>query len=338
MTVQFDEDMVIKSRKEEFLSNEVNKQKFINLLSEKLEAAGCCTRHAREDADLLIVMTTVEYAQSTDTILIGDDTDLLVLLIYHADLNGNGIFFVPEPKMSMGKKRTWDIKTLKRCLGPNVCHNIFCSTNFVHALLGCDTTSRVYGLGKGLGLKKLKADATFCEQAELFNNMKPDNKSAKTAIINSGERALVALYKGNPGDTLDLLRHRNFCTKVASSLVKVEPKSLPPTSASAKYHSLRVYYQVQEWRGQAMHMSPEDWGWQLLDGKYFPRLIDQKPAPKDLMQVIKCACKKDCSTRRCSCRDSGTECTVVCLVCRGASCSNSPRPTLDQEAGDDFFI
>ena len=30
----------------------------------------------------------------------------------------------------------------------------------------------------------------------------------------------------------------------------VSPESLPPTSAAASFHSLRVYHQVQVWRGQ----------------------------------------------------------------------------------------
>ena len=35
------------------------------------------------DADLLIVQKAIESAQSMDTVLVGDNTDLLVLLIYH---------------------------------------------------------------------------------------------------------------------------------------------------------------------------------------------------------------------------------------------------------------
>nr|XP_054767556.1 uncharacterized protein LOC129274841 [Lytechinus pictus] len=85
LTVNFAGDMVIKSKKEEFLANEVNKQRFINLLSKRLERAGCVTIHARNDADVLIVTTAVESARVIDTILVGDDTDLLVLLIFYAE-------------------------------------------------------------------------------------------------------------------------------------------------------------------------------------------------------------------------------------------------------------
>ncbi|KAK3747021.1 hypothetical protein QZH41_001488 [Actinostola sp. cb2023] len=97
-TVNFASDMVLKSKKDEFLANKSNKQKFINHLSDRLEMAGCTTDHATSDADLLIVQTTVTSAKCIPTVLVGDDTDLLVLLCYHADMNTYDIFFQPEPK------------------------------------------------------------------------------------------------------------------------------------------------------------------------------------------------------------------------------------------------
>ena len=43
LTVDFASDMVMKSKKEEFLSNKTNKQKFIMLLTDCLDQAGCET-------------------------------------------------------------------------------------------------------------------------------------------------------------------------------------------------------------------------------------------------------------------------------------------------------
>jgi len=92
----FASDMVLKSKKDEFLANKSNKQKFINLLIDKLEMAGCTTDHATGDApDLLIVQTTVTSAKCIPTVLVGDDTDLLVLLCYHADMNTYDISVFP---------------------------------------------------------------------------------------------------------------------------------------------------------------------------------------------------------------------------------------------------
>ena len=99
-------------------------------------------------------------------ILDGDDTDLLILLIFYAELIANDIYFAPEPKANAKKIRTWHIKPLKTTLGSNVCDHII----FVHAVLGCDTTSHVFGLGKGVALKIIMQDASFCEQEALVFN------------------------------------------------------------------------------------------------------------------------------------------------------------------------
>ena len=86
-----------------------------------------------------------------NTVVVGDDTDLLVLLLYHTKLQSFDIFFAPEPKKN-SKCRTWDIKKVKAKLGPLICSHIL----FLHAMLGCDTTSRLYNVGKGT-IKKFKA-------------------------------------------------------------------------------------------------------------------------------------------------------------------------------------
>ena len=82
----------------------------------------------------------------------------------------------------------------------------------------------------------------------------------KDDIISAGEKARVLLYNGDSGDDLDALRYKRFQEKVVKSFKYVDAKDLPPTSASAKFHCLRVYYQVQEWRGEAGHLDPEEWG------------------------------------------------------------------------------
>ena len=83
---------------EQFLANRKNKQQFIFMLSRELENNNCKTHHASGNADLLIVQKAVEYATTSNTVLVGDDTDLIVLLCYHANLDSHDLFFRPEPK------------------------------------------------------------------------------------------------------------------------------------------------------------------------------------------------------------------------------------------------
>ena len=56
-------------------------------------------QHAMGDAHTLIVMTAVKYAEFVDTVLVGEDTDLLVLLCYQAKNLPKTIYFHPEPKI-----------------------------------------------------------------------------------------------------------------------------------------------------------------------------------------------------------------------------------------------
>ena len=97
-------------------------------------------------------------AENREVALIGEYTDFLVLLCYHANLEKNIIFFKTEPMQRLSSKglRVWDIKETKELLGPNTCRLL----PFIHALTGCDTTSRVYGISKGAALKKVDSGST----------------------------------------------------------------------------------------------------------------------------------------------------------------------------------
>ena len=97
VTVTFTEDMKLSMKKANFLANSVNKQQFINMLGSYLQKK-CKVYRALGDADVLIVQKAVESARVVDTVLIGDDTNLLVLLCYHASLHSHNIFLKPETK------------------------------------------------------------------------------------------------------------------------------------------------------------------------------------------------------------------------------------------------
>ena len=100
--VNFQTQMSLKIKTEEFLSSDENNQRFINFLSDSLEAAGCEVHHPKDDADLLIVQTAIKVVLQRNVILARDDTDLLVLLCYLTTNVKYNLFWRPEPKK--GKK------------------------------------------------------------------------------------------------------------------------------------------------------------------------------------------------------------------------------------------
>ena len=158
--MHFASGMMIKSKKGEFLNNKANKQRFRHYLRDNLERAGCSVDHGKDDADVIIVQTAVSSARHKETVLIGDDTDLLVLLLHHADMDTHEVFLTSERKKSAQQNTIWCIRQSKQLLGPDVCDHIL----FIHAIVGCAVTSRLFGLGKGLAVKRIKSDFQLYQQ------------------------------------------------------------------------------------------------------------------------------------------------------------------------------
>ena len=100
------------------------------------------------DADVFIVQQAISSAMKHSTILVSDDTDLLILLLHLANAATFPIYMVSETKK--GKKgKTWDILKISEMSGSNISQLLL----FAHAIVGYDTTSKPYGLGKSSALK-----------------------------------------------------------------------------------------------------------------------------------------------------------------------------------------
>jgi hypothetical protein len=174
--------------------------------------------------------------------------------------------------------------------------------------------------------------------ADVFN----DPSAKATDVVAAGEKATVSLYNGSESDSLDVLRFKRFSEKVVRNTVSIKPQSLPPTSAAAKFHSMRAYYQTQVWRGNDRLLATE-WGWYIEDGQLLPILTDLPPAPNTVLEMVRCNCKADCASGRCSCRSHNLDCSPACGECRGSACSNSPHEYSilhefeDDDKNDDDF-
>ena len=128
------------------------------------------------------------------------------------------------------------MKKVKDQLGREVCRNLL----FLHAMTGCKTTSCLYGVGKATAQKKFENVPCFREQANTFSC-----HSAVSDVVAAGEKALAALFGGKPGVGLDSPRYHRYFEKLATKTSHILPQNLPPTTAVARFHSLRVYLQVK---------------------------------------------------------------------------------------------
>ena len=98
------------------------------------------------DADVLIAQTAVTSALKQRTVLDGDDTNLLILLL-HLYQQGELYFMSESKKSASSSRRFLNIGNARNVLGVDVANNIL----FTHAMLGRDT-SRVFGVGKRVSL------------------------------------------------------------------------------------------------------------------------------------------------------------------------------------------
>ena len=89
---------------------------------------------------------------------------------------------------------------------------VVCFLLSIHAVTGYDTTSRVFGIGKGAAIKKLK-NPSFTRHLRVFLNSSAPPEEIKV----TGEKLLVALYVGKEKDDLNTLRFQRFCEKLSSS-------------------------------------------------------------------------------------------------------------------------
>ena len=88
---------------------------------------------------------------------------------YTTCLHTARISFLPQIAKKNTKGPVWNIKEVQAKLGTFVCKHI----PFLHAFLGCDTTSRLFGIEKGSILKKFKENKSPQQAATVFDISMP---------------------------------------------------------------------------------------------------------------------------------------------------------------------
>jgi len=205
--VSFQPSTVCNINKEEFLSNCNNKQKIIFLIGIHLTRHGCRVVHSKGDADVDIAKTAVVASSSSTVTVIGEDTDILVLLIYWCCVSKHALFMRSDIKRTVSTKSNvvYDICAMRKSLHADV---VKCLLT-LHAFTGCDTTSRIFSVGKQTAFKRLLSDEQLRSDALLFSssNLSPND----VEVI--GCRVMVQLFGGKVSDTLNTFRNRQFIGK-----------------------------------------------------------------------------------------------------------------------------
>ena len=222
---------------QQFIANNHNKVEFIARLIVALNSAGLQTHQSSGDADTDIVAVALHCASSGSVTVFADDTDILCLLLYHTSEPLSDIFFWSEGEKVKTIDKCINIKSLHGKIGYNMCQQIL----VLHALGGCDTTSAIFGHGKGTLFMRLGRNDRLRNHVETLQNA----AATHTEVRQAGLQLLIALYDGKPTDTLDSLRYVAYSRLVSASLDRLQPEKLPPSEKAGYFH---VHYQAVEWK------------------------------------------------------------------------------------------
>lgn len=331
--INFDKNTKCMTPKENFLGNRRNKKKLLQAVACELDKKGLATYTAEEDADVDIVKVAIEKLnQFSKVVVVGSDTDLLVLLVALTPEKANMFFCKPKGGKDPAKV-FYNVKTLIEEQ-----HDIRRALLFAHAVSGCDTTSCFYGLGKVKSVEMLKSSSEAKKHALMFT----EHNVSKEQLLISGERFALELYGLNKYSNLNEARYFKFTMMAKKSNLRsnFDLAKMPPTTEACQQHMLRVYLQVQRWLGN--NLPPSEWGWKLEvvreaggDRKILKPITTSKPfAPNDLLYLVSCSCKSACGNY-CGCRKTGLHCSAMCEHCNGLSCNNATAIDEDEDAIDD---
>ena len=92
-----------------------------------------------------------------------------------------------------------------------------------------------------------------------------------------------------------------------------------PTMGAFKQHILRTHVKARVW-GHAAHpkqvpLDPLQNGYHKDhdDSQLNPTTTDVPPEPKVIIAMVRCHCKRNCTSNRCSCKSNNLPCTDLCM-------------------------
>jgi len=302
------------------------------MLQKHLELSGWQALQSKSDADTDVVAVALHLAstQPLPVAVAASDTDILVLLLFHYKGTSDtaDIYFMSQAhKRIQTETKPINIRQVQKHIGQEICQRLL----VIHAVGGCDTTSAICRLGKGTILNRLGKCSELASAMETMMN----DQATVDEVIAAGTQIMVKIYGGQSGDKLDKMRYTAYCKMISVSLLRPQPQRLPPTERAAAFHCMRVHLQVARWKElEANYMDALEWGWQLKDGRLIPIMTDLPAAPSDVLDLVRCNCKGDCTSTLCSCRKNALKCTSACGHCNG-DCANASELQKEPEHTDD---
>ena len=181
--------MDVNCNQQVFLSNNNNKVQLIDSLANALRSRGHDCIRCEDDADKTIVSKSLEMAgQGYHTIVVADDTDILVLLLNKWTPPMSDITLRYEARKGIKKPLEFiSVKDTVSLMPEHVCRNLL----FIHAWGGCDTTSATFGQGKTAIMRLVEKNNPFIHNiCSIFN----DPPATREQVSTAGRQLAVNIY------------------------------------------------------------------------------------------------------------------------------------------------
>ena len=168
VNIKVEQSLTAHKNQQQFLSNNNNKSELISFLSSYLQE-----RHevyqSINNADTAIVFHALTCAKSgKTTTVVADDTDILVLLMYHYCKETMADIYIRSEATKRRKAglQIYNIRTALEDNDTKLVRNLL----FVHAWSGCDSTSGIFGHSKGSIVKLIKSSQQFKSTSQIYNS------------------------------------------------------------------------------------------------------------------------------------------------------------------------
>ncbi len=220
-----------------------------------------------------------------------------------------------------------DIEKIWRALGKEKAQAL----PIFHAFTGADNVGKFSGIGKTKWFQRyIKADMDLPRAVIKL----PVEGYLAQEVKNKLEEFVCLRYcpKGVCIKSIPDLRWYMFCKQLAES------NTLPPTLGALEEHIQRVRLQCREWcqatMTQQQPFEPVYFGYYKdTGGQMLPITTNVLPAPQPIIEMVKCQCKTNCSTQRCSCRKSNLQCAELCSW--DTEYTNNEDCNIENEDSDD---
>ena len=271
-----------------------------------------CTHEEADDRMMFHIQDVLCHRTDPTTItLLSGDTDVFVCLLYHLSINW----------LHQDLTELWLIRNsgVKRSILPlhEICttlgRDLLKCLPALHALTGCDTTSKISTKLSALNTVRTPDDASL-----IINFDCPP--LITDSAIEMAELFLVKCLKPSTElETFDELRLAAF----DSNSLNLDFEKTVCTSTNARKHIQRSYYQMQLWiqapfRDASLLMNAESYGFERIDGELVPEIVISKP---DSLPDP-CKCGKCARQNVCPCRVAGIKCCKYCKCKSGEDCKN----------------